>query len=99
MTRFLDHRLQFLAGMKSHHAAGADRNLFARFRVAAGTLRLFPGVGIAQGGESFTLSPRSRAPRISSKKASTMSLASRLFRPTFSKRRSASSAFVKVIAA
>src|SRR6267378_3360505 len=48
--------------------------------------------------ESFTLSPRSSAPRISSKKASTMSLASRLFRPTFSNSRSASSAFVNVIA-
>src|SRR5687768_7716880 len=47
--------------------------------------------------ESLTLSPRSSAPRISSKNASTMSLASRLFSPTFSKSRSASSAFVKVI--
>src|SRR5688572_8819718 len=47
--------------------------------------------------ESLTLSPRSRAPRISSKNASTMSLASRLFSPTFSNSRSASSAFVKVI--
>src|SRR5471032_3114428 len=47
--------------------------------------------------DSLTLSPRSSAPRISSKKASTMSLASRLFRPTFSNKRSASSALVKVI--
>src|SRR6188474_440088 len=47
--------------------------------------------------ESLTLSPRSRAPRISSKNASTMSLASRLFSPTFSNSRSASSAFVNVI--
>src|SRR5947207_2276520 len=47
--------------------------------------------------ESFTLSPRSSAPRISSKNASTMSFASRLLRPTFSNNRSASSAFVNVI--
>src|SRR5262252_1254538 len=47
--------------------------------------------------DSFTLSPRSSAIRISSKKCSTMSLASRLLRPSCSKRRSANSAFVSVI--
>src|SRR5690606_29196455 len=46
--------------------------------------------------ESFTHSPRSSAPRISSKKVSTMSLASRLFSPTRSKSISASSALVSV---
>src|SRR5690606_35419730 len=46
--------------------------------------------------ESLTDSPRSRASRISSKKVSTMSLASRLFRPTCSKSISASSALVSV---
>ena len=46
--------------------------------------------------EILTISPRSRAIRISSKKDSTMSLASRLFSPTFSNMRSASSAFVRV---
>src|SRR5712671_7114061 len=55
MTRFLDHRLQFLAGMKSHHATGADRNLFARLRVAAGTLRLVPELEIAEAGEFHAL--------------------------------------------
>src|SRR5690606_1288861 len=46
--------------------------------------------------DSFTSSPRAKASRISSKKVSTMSLASRLLRPTRSNRSSASSAFVSV---
>src|SRR5690606_36111319 len=46
--------------------------------------------------ESLTDSPRCKASRISSKKVSTMSLASRLFRPTRSKSISASSALVRV---
>jgi hypothetical protein len=46
--------------------------------------------------DSLTASPRSSALRISSKKVSTMSLASRLFRPTCSNSSSASSALVKV---
>src|SRR6185437_7185809 len=47
--------------------------------------------------ESLTLRPSSRAVLISSKKRSTMSLASRLLRPSCSKRRSASSALVSVM--
>src|SRR6185437_3499962 len=47
--------------------------------------------------ESFTLRPSSSAVRISSKKRSTMSFASRLLSPSCSKRRSASSALVSVI--
>ncbi|CFP67154.1 Uncharacterised protein [Bordetella pertussis] len=46
--------------------------------------------------DNFTESPRASASRISSKKVSTMSLASRLFRPTRSKSSSASSALVNV---
>ena|GEM_PF-264881 len=46
--------------------------------------------------DSLTASPRSRALRISLKKVSTMSFASRLFRPIWSNNNSASSALVKV---
>src|SRR5690606_32541283 len=49
--------------------------------------------------DSLTQSPRSSAVRISSKKPSTMSLASRLLRPTCSNKRSASSALVSVMSA
>src|SRR5574337_439041 len=47
--------------------------------------------------DSLTLRPSSSAVRISSKKRSTMSFASRLFRPSCSKRSSASSALVSVM--
>src|SRR3989442_6388217 len=46
--------------------------------------------------DSLTASPRSSALRISSKKVSTISLASRLFKPTCSNNSSASSALVRV---
>src|SRR5205085_7778921 len=47
--------------------------------------------------DSLTLSPASSAMRISSKNRSTMSLASRLLRPSCSNSRSASSALVRVM--
>src|SRR5690606_17484313 len=46
--------------------------------------------------DSLTSTPRARDSRISSKNVSTMSLASRLFRPTRSNNSSANSAFVRV---
>src|SRR6185503_16718575 len=51
MARFLDHGLQLLAGMEGDHAAGADRNLLAGLRVAAGALRLVAQLEVAEAGE------------------------------------------------
>src|SRR5262245_29047694 len=51
MARFFDHGLQLLAGMEGDDAAGADRNLLARLRVAARALRLVAQLEVAEAGE------------------------------------------------
>src|SRR5919204_6767971 len=48
MAGFLDHGLQLLAGVERDDPAGADRDLFAGLRVAAGALRLVAQLEVAE---------------------------------------------------
>jgi hypothetical protein len=89
-------RLEFLPRPESHHPSGSDGDFLPGFGIASGTLILFTQVKIAEPGQ-FDLMPRSKALRISSKKISTNSLASRLLMPSSSNNRSAISAFVSAM--
>ena len=84
--------------MEGDDATRGDRNFFAGLGIAAGPLRLVAQLEIAEAGQLDAVARLRARVRTSSKNASTMSLASRLFRPTLSNSRSASSAFVSVIA-
>src|SRR5690242_13780691 len=45
---FLHHRLQFLAGMKSHHSSRGNGYFFTGLRIATGALRFIPQLEIAK---------------------------------------------------
>src|SRR5258705_11286987 len=60
MVRSFDHRLQLLAGVEGHYAAGGDRNLLARLGVAPGALRLFPKLKVAEAGQLDAVAPLER---------------------------------------
>jgi hypothetical protein len=93
----LDPLLELLARSEGDHGARGDRDLLAGLGVAARALVLAAQVEVAEAGQ-LDLAPCSSASRSTSKKASTNSFASRLFRPTSSNRRSAISALVNAIA-
>src|SRR5947209_285980 len=61
MARLFHHRLQLLAGVKGDNTAGADRDLLAGLRIAAGTLRLVPKLEIAEAGELHAFAALERA--------------------------------------
>ena len=82
--------------MEGDDAPRADGDFFAGLGVAPGPLRLVAQLEVAEAGELHALAALQRLADFL-EKASTMSLASRLFSPTFSNSRSASSAFVNVM--
>src|SRR4051794_29563049 len=51
MVRGFDHGLQFLARVERHDATRSDRDLFAGFRIATGTLWLLAQLEIAEARE------------------------------------------------
>src|SRR5512134_77659 len=68
MTRLLDHRLQFLAGMEGDDPAGADRDLLAGLRIAAGALRLIAELKVTESGELDALAALERSPDLLKKR-------------------------------
>src|SRR3954462_4033499 len=61
MARLLDHRLQLLAGMESHDAPRADRDLLAGLGIAAGALRLVAQLEVAEAGQLDAFAALERA--------------------------------------
>src|SRR5437879_12659512 len=61
MARLLDHGLQFLAGVESHDATRADRDLLAGLRVAPRALRLVPQLEVAEPRELYAFAALERA--------------------------------------
>lgn len=93
--RFVGCCFEFRAGMKGHYATGWNVHHGACLWIATGSRYFVAEPETAEPSE-FDETPRSRTSLISAKNASTMSLASRLLRPTCSNTSSASSALVSV---
>src|SRR5687768_17160223 len=68
MARLFDHRFEFLAGVESDNAAGADRDLLAGLGVAARTLRLVAELEVAEARELDALATLERAPDLLEKR-------------------------------
>jgi len=68
--------------VKSHYTTSCNGYFYTGFWISARTLWLVTQLEVTKT-DNLTLSPRSSCSLISSKNDSTMSLASRLFSPTF----------------
>jgi hypothetical protein len=94
--KVLYRRLEMIAGMKGDDTTRSNLHFFAGLGISARARGL---VSQLKGAETRNLDEVTtfERPRISSKKASTICLASRLLMPPCANRRSASSALVRVI--